>query len=226
MAQDDYNKGLYGTGRPSNQQGWADWQRGQHDKAARDALEQKRRDNLYNPGRNAPNFAPVRPSAGGGSGLGGVAIFLLLAGCGSAVMALLYPLGAAAVALTYLTGRGLWGDASGAVSTLVPAIPALVVLIVSSRIEQRLGRHGWYRALRHLLRLLLLAVAVVGIYLAGTGATQPASIVEFSAWIRLHPGLLATVAVTLLAAHFLLWKATRLREAWHRLLERSYLRSA
>jgi hypothetical protein len=227
MAHDDYNKGLHGIGTPSTPQGWADWQRGQHDKTARDALERTRYDNLHNPGRNAPKFGSVQPSrSGGGADLGALAVFFLLTSGGSAVMALLYPLAVAAVALTYMGGRAFFGDASGAVATLAPAIPATLVWFVSSRIEHRLGRRRSYRALRHVARLLILAAAVVGIYLAATDVPPPASPVDLSAWISVNLGLAAALVVTILVAHLLLWKANRLRAGWHRLLEMCYLRSA
>ena len=178
--------------------------------------------------RPEPNqWLEVPPSGGTDPGPLGI-IFLpvvLLA-----FLPLAYPILTVAVFATWWVCRELCearfrGMADGPKLALL-IVPALVVFVIGMRIEQRLGAHKLYRWPRHLLRLLLPALAMIVIALDQNDQvpTDP----DFFSFVRhifRDSELLIGLIVMMVVMQILYWIGGWVRDWWHAFLRTVWLRS-
>jgi len=127
----------------------------------------------------------------------------------------LYPLAAGAALATGLVTNGMLrveAPGLGADGRLPVALLAgAVVFWWASRLDHRFAdRVRAYRAVRHVVRVLLLAIALT-FWTFGRGGGDPT-------------GVLPVVLLSAVAAHLALTRAHRFREHWHYLLELARLR--
>ena len=152
-----------------------------------------------------------------GLGTGCLLVFLapltpLLLPLGFLAWMCLYPLSAAAALGAWLAGAWLVTDAhsrqvlqvSDLARLAIPLIAALVVMILATMLDQRLGRHMLYRVPRHFARLLCFGgMAGIG-YVAMTRSHLLETPGEtFGALARPDGIMLVVAAMTV--AHFILW---------------------
>jgi hypothetical protein len=144
----------------------------------------------------------------------------------------LYPLPALAAAITAIYSAGFLVKtfppepallAGTFFCVLVAYSAGIAVLYIAMRIEQRLARNAGYRIVRHVVRLALFALMAVFAIERASGIpllTGP----DPSAWsanvacILRTPDYLIAVFVFVVAMHFILWRADKLRAFWHRRL--------
>jgi hypothetical protein len=181
--------------------------------------------------------APTPTSAGGGgSGLGGVlaniVISLVLVALLWIPMVCLYPLsalsGAAAGFGTFpIFARVLPPDGRDVAAVLGIALGAITVFVMY-RIELRLAERPAFRAARHVVRLVLLAVWAIPIIQLAMGATAPTTSTRYILAVVSSPAALAAFlkrprnlvlwVAAVAGLHFLLWSGQGIRRWWHRRL--------
>ena len=143
----------------------------------------------------------------------------------------LYPLTAAAgmvagfatVPLAMRT-MSLKGDERD-VAAMAGVIVGFAVFVVMSRVEYRMARNTGYRVARHVVRLLLFGVLAMP-WLAAMMVNGPSTpyilaMLANPSYLLAQmtiPRNLAIVIGVMVGMHFLLWKAERLRNFWHRRL--------
>jgi hypothetical protein len=195
--------------------------------------------------------APTAPSGGWSSSNAGTAVgggsaagggIAATAGCGCLLIPVLLLLGVYCwVPLYPLSGAASIATAAGVYLVLQGRIPrtpldvnsnalligvgaGLVVLWLTSRLEQRLGRHAAYRIPRHLVRLALFGLAA-NIWLLnqfGLGFARPG----FAHLVRPFetPTQTAVFVGVVVGMHFVLWTDNVIRQTWHGMLEAVRLR--
>jgi hypothetical protein len=143
-------------------------------------------------------------------------------------MVCLYPLTSAAGASAGFLSRPIFAavlpedtrDVSLALAFLVGAVAIGIV----NRIEYRLAQSARYRSIRHVVRLVLLALLAMPTIQTTVDAsapyvyafvTSPRAIAEF---LSTPQNLLIWIAVVV-GLHFLIWKAEPVRRFWHRRLK-------
>lgn len=245
MSEEDrqaWEAGRYGSGPPPSGGSALDaWQQGQAQRNLNDAELQRQAQAGSQP--FAPSFpeTPTAPSggwssSGGGSSTMGGGSAATGAGLGCLFVPVLIIFGVQFWALLYpLSGLATLGTAIGVYrllegglprtpqdastnATTIALIAGLVVLWVTSRLEQRLGRHPAYRIPRHLVRLVLFGLAANLMLVNGTG-----SIFTRSGFAHLWrpfatPTQTAVVLGAIVGMHFLLWTDNMIRETWHGML--------
>lgn len=251
MSEEDrqaWETGRYGSGPPPSGGSALDaWQQGQAQRNLNEAELQRQAqagsDQTFTPGFPT---APAAPSGGWSSGGGSSTLSGGSAATGGGLGCLLVPvliiLSLQFWALLYpLSGLASIGTAIGVCLLVHGGIPrtpqdlstnaitiglvaGLVVLVVTSRLEQRLGRHAAYRVPRHLVRLVLFGLAANLMLVNGTG-----SIFTRSGFVHLWrpfatPTQTAVVLGAVVGMHFLLWTDNMVRETWHGMLEAIRLR--
>jgi hypothetical protein len=178
--------------------------------------------------------API--SAGGGGGLGGVLANIIFSLVLVAVlwipMACIYPLTAlagivAGLGTVPLFARVLPADGRDVALVLGIVVGAVVVFKVY-RLEYGLAQHPRFRLARHVVRLVLLAVWAIPIIQLSMGATAPSTTTRYVLAVVSSPRALASFlarpqnlviwVLGIVALHFLLWPAGRVRHWWHRRL--------
>lgn len=145
----------------------------------------------------------------------------------------LYPMTAAAVFTGLLTGsllsRVLTASDAASVAQLGGVVAGFAAAVIVSRLEYKLAQNSPLRTARHIVRLLLLGALAVPFLQAFVGNTNIAGSPtrhvfavlthpQFLAQQLTNPQNLAIAVAVMVAAHFLLWKAERLRSFWHRRL--------
>ncbi|MGA8143307.1 MAG: hypothetical protein WB987_05400 [Candidatus Acidiferrales bacterium] len=171
-------------------------------------------------------------AAAGVERVGGFLVSLVVVGFLWQFFVCLYPLPALAAGFTTLFGTGLLARFFTAdpvlrtitfLAALIGCGGGVVVLVVASRVEQRLARHAWYRIPRHLVRLALFALMAIFAIERADGI--PLFAAEFSisganlGRILRTPDYLIAVFVFVVVMHFVLWKAETIRAFWHRRME-------
>lgn len=244
--QKAWEAGRYGSGPPPSGGSALDaWQQGQATRNLNDA-ELARQQQAGSGGTFAQSLpeTPAAPSGGWtspvrGTGTGGGAA---TAGCGCLLIPALLLLGVYCwVPLYPLSGAASIATAAGVYLVLQGRIPrtpldvnsnvlligvgaGLVVLWLTNRLEQRLGRHAAYRIPRHLVRLALFGLAA-NIWLLnqfGLGFARPG----FAHLVRPFetPTQTAVFAGVVVGMHFVLWTDNVIRQTWHGMLEAVRLR--
>jgi hypothetical protein len=146
------------------------------------------------------------------------------------IFACLYPLAAGAAALV---GRAVYVMAGPVgpttdVSSRLPFVlaSAAIVLWTVSRLEHRLARFAPYRAVRHVVRLLLFGFyAVLLVFHSPSSGYFPSSLPEIVGMIANPPALVVMVIVAFIM-HRVLTRRQGLRESWHAALRVLRLRPA
>lgn len=105
-------------------------------------------------------------------------------------------------------------------------IAAYIVIAVMSRIEFRMAKNIGYRVTRHVVRLVLFGVLALPWIQAMVFDVAGGSEMRYILGVLSHPAYLLTqmaiprnlaiVLAVMVGMHFLLWKAERLRNFWHR----------
>jgi hypothetical protein len=108
-------------------------------------------------------------------------------------------------------------------AALIGCGAGIVVLVVASRVEQRLARQAWYRIPRHFVRLALFGLMAILAIERASGIPMFSGVdlsgaAENIARILRTPDYLIAVFVFVVIMHIALWKADRLRAFWHRRL--------
>jgi hypothetical protein len=136
----------------------------------------------------------------------------------------LYPLNGLATAGTYLWLHQMLPQAPGA-PNVPAAAAALVVFVVTQRLEHRLARQAAYRVPRHLVRLSVFGLAAYAQLLRYQGhlLVDPVPL-HVSRFLRNPTPVVVAVVGTVVVAHLLLWPDNRTRRGWHQLLEALHLR--
>ena len=147
-------------------------------------------------------------------------------------MICLYPLTAlAGLATGFATfqvlGRVLPADGGDVAFVAGFAAGAVAVLIVY-RLEYRWAQHQGFRRIRHLVRMVLLAVWAIPIIQLSTGTTAPSTSTAYilavmsnpRAWgaFLARPANLALWIAVVIGLHMLIWWSDRARSFWHRRL--------
>ena len=158
---------------------------------------------------------------------------LIVVGVLSPAWACLYPLSATAGLFTLLFGAGLAvrfvpHDTSinpNLIASAIALVAALVVLWNVSRLEHILSRYNAYRIPRHVVRLVLIAVAtVIAIQRAqGIPISYAAQNLNLK-YVLSNPMNLGIVIGVVVASHFILWNWKWARDFWHARLEGARLR--
>jgi hypothetical protein len=158
--------------------------------------------------------------AGSGGGNPGVVLNVLLGifalATANWLFPMLYPLAGAAAAATAVFGVVLAQRQASTSPLILVGLASLVVFWLVSRVEHRLAQRAGYRRARHLVRLLLVALAAYGVMVGGSSFRVPS--------LADSVGPLIVVLVVVVAMHVLLTKATGLRERWHGAMEAVRLR--
>ncbi|MEP6574415.1 MAG: hypothetical protein ABJD11_17070 [Gemmatimonadota bacterium] len=177
--------------------------------------------------------APISAGGGGGGGfLAMVIISLVLVTLVWIPMACIYPLTAFAGGFAglgaYLLSARLLPPDGGDVASLLGIIVGAVVVWKVYRLEHRLAQHPGFRLMRHVVRLLLLAVWVIPIIELTMGGTAPTTTTRYVLATVSNPRALVSFltrpqnlliwVVAIAALHFLLWSDNPVRRWWHRRL--------
>ena len=249
MSEDDrkaWEAGRYGSGPPPSGGSQLDaWQQGQAIKNMTNAELQRQAaagsGSTFSP--SAPTFptgdstAPSggwSPSGGGtattGGGLGCLLVPVLII-LGVQLWVCLYPLSglatlgsAVGVYLLLQSGLPKHPDAINSSAVVAAFVVALVVLVVTSRFEQRLGRRAAYRIPRHVIRLGLFGLAANMLFLnyGGRALIGPGFAYIWRPFET--PIQTAVVLGAIVGMHFLMWTDNGIRDTWHGLLEAIRLR--
>jgi hypothetical protein len=118
------------------------------------------------------------------------------------------------------------GDANGGMG--IGIVAGYAVIVIMSRVEYKLAQQSIYRTPRHVLRLILFGALAIPwiqamVFSAG-GPSEARYILMMLTSPRLmllqlaNPTNLMIVLTVVVGVHFLLWKAQRLRDFWHRRL--------
>jgi hypothetical protein len=138
----------------------------------------------------------------------------------------LYPLSAAATLgawfgaawfMVHAFRHNVLVDAA-ALRFVVPALATLVVLVGSTRLDQRLGRYTLYRVPRHFVRLCCFGGVAGFLYVAWTQRPlldNPQQIFRALG----HPAAATFVLFVMIVTHFLLWRGRSAHGTWHRRLK-------
>ena len=248
-----WETGRYGSGPPPSGGSQLDaWQQGQAIKNLNDAELQRQAaagsGSTFSP--SAPTFPagdPTAPSggwspSGGGTTLSGGGTTTSGGGLGCLLVPVLIILGLQLwVCLYPLSGLATLGSAVGVYLLLQSGLPkhpgainssavviafiiALVVLVVTSRLEQRLGRRAAYRIPRHVVRLGLFGLAANMVFLnyGGRAFIRPSFAYIWRPFET--PVQTAVVLGAIVGMHFLMWTDNGIRDTWHGLLEAIRLR--
>lgn len=107
-------------------------------------------------------------------------------------------------------------------------IVGYIVVAVVSRIEYRMAKNIGYRVARHIVRLLLFGALALPWIQAMVFDVAGGSEMRYILGVLSHPSYLlaqmatpqgmAIVLAVMIGMHFLLWKAERVRNFWHRRL--------
>lgn len=110
----------------------------------------------------------------------------------------------------------------------VGILMGFVVIAVMSRIEYRFAQNIGYRVVRHVVRLMLFGILALPWIQAMVFDVAGGSEMRYILGVLSHPSYLlaqmarpqnlAIVLAVMVGMHFLLWKAERLRDFWHRRL--------
>jgi hypothetical protein len=173
---------------------------------------------------------PIEPWSGDSRGLGDVLVIVARGIAASGVFCVLYPLTVAtalaavavpmAILLFVVTKDAAWLIVVGFFASLVLGG---ITLRVASHVEQRLSQHHAYRVVRHVLRLMILAMLLFW----AIGDPGPRNTVwtwtgAQTAFERAQtsPLWLLIGGIGLIAAHFFLQRSRLIRGAWHARLEK------
>lgn len=238
-----WEAGRYGSGPPPSGGSQLDaWQQGQAIKNMTDAELQRQAaagsGSTFTP--SFPTFPTGDPPApgggwapsGGGTTLPGGGTATTGGGLGCLLVPVLIILGVQFwVCLYPLSGLATLGSAAGVYLLLQSGLPkhpgainssammlafvvALVVLVVTSRFEQRLGQRAAYRIPRHVIRLGLFGLAANMLFFGFAYIWRPFE----------TPIQTAVVLGAIVGMHFLMWTDNGIRDTWHGLLEAIRLR--
>lgn len=177
------------------------------------------------------------PMSGGGGGLGAILaniIFsLVLVALLWIPMICLYPLTALAGLTTgfgtFQVLRRVLPPDGGDVAALGGVVAGAVVVLIVNRFEYRLAQQPAFRRIRHLLRMVLLAVWAIPIIQLSTGTTGPSTSTRYilavmsspRAWgsFLARPANVALWIAVVIGLHMLIWWSDRARTFWHRRLK-------
>jgi hypothetical protein len=177
---------------------------------------------------NPVEFAPGAQWVGPG---GDWFLNVLFVGVLWEVWVCLYPLAALAGLLTLLYSMPLLRRllppspiiGPGLYAVVLGFVAAAVVLWSVSRLEHVLARFGFYRILRHVVRLPLLGLATVVVIQKLQGLPYDLTLAGITPILK-APANLAIVVGVMIASHFILWNWKWAREFWHRRLASAQLR--
>jgi hypothetical protein len=143
-------------------------------------------------------------------------------------MTCLYPLTGAAGAAAGFMSRPLFSallpEDAGDLPLASAFLAGAVAILIVNRIEYRLAQSARYRSIRHVFRLVLLALLAMPTIQTRVDAsapyvyafvTSPRAVAEFLS----APANLVMWSGVVIGLHFLLWKAEPVRRFWHRRLK-------
>jgi hypothetical protein len=147
-------------------------------------------------------------------------------------MVCLYPITAAAGIAATLATRSIFTSVlpadAGDVPFALGIVVGAVVIGIVFRLEVRLAGSTGYRVVRHVVRMILLAIWAIPIIQLTLGAAAPTTSTAYIFFVISNPSgmvqflanplMLGIWIAVVVGLHFLIWKADGVRRFWHRRL--------